>query len=153
MATLDWSNENCFITPTTNRTLASLQPSHPSSTHSTLTMNSDDFLKVEDLSPTTYSPMLSPALSATTPSATTPTNMLSRRPSRKSTLTQQQKNQKRQRATQDQLATLEIEFSRNPTPTASVRERIAQEINMTERSVQIWFQNRYGSSLAWHNQC
>lgn len=66
----------------------------------------------------------------------------SRRPPRKSTLTQQQKNQKRQRATQDQLVTLEAEFNKNPTPTAIVRERIAQTINMTERSVQIWFQNR-----------
>lgn len=70
----------------------------------------------------------------------------SRRPPRKSTLTQQQKNQKRQRATQDQLATLELEFNKNPTPTATVRDRIAEEINMTERSVQIWFQNRYASS-------
>jgi hypothetical protein len=69
-------------------------------------------------------------------------NNASRRPPRKSTLTQQQKNQKRQRATQDQLSTLEVEFNKNPTPTASVRERIAEEINMTERSVQIWFQNR-----------
>ncbi len=68
---------------------------------------------------------------------------ISKRPPRKSTLTQQQKNQKRQRATQDQLATLEVEFNKNPTPTANVRERIADEINMTERSVQIWFQNRY----------
>ncbi|KAH6691432.1 homeobox domain-containing protein [Plectosphaerella plurivora] len=66
----------------------------------------------------------------------------SRRPPRKSTLTQQQKNQKRQRATQDQLAILEIEFNKNPTPTAQVRDRIADEIDMTERSVQIWFQNR-----------
>lgn len=66
----------------------------------------------------------------------------SRRPPRKSTLTQQQKNQKRQRATQEQLNTLEVEFNKNPTPTAGVRERIAEEINMTERSVQIWFQNR-----------
>lgn len=66
-----------------------------------------------------------------------------RRPPRKSTLTQQQKNQKRQRATQDQLITLEVEFNKNPTPTALVRERIASEISMTERSVQIWFQNRY----------
>jgi hypothetical protein len=65
-----------------------------------------------------------------------------RRPPRKSTLTQQQKNQKRQRATQDQLITLEVEFNKNPTPTALVRERIAQDISMTERSVQIWFQNR-----------
>lgn len=69
----------------------------------------------------------------------------SRRPPRKSTLTQQQKNQKRQRATQDQLITLEVEFNKNPTPTAMVRERIASDINMTERSVQIWFQNRYGN--------
>ncbi|EEH45852.2 uncharacterized protein PADG_02002 [Paracoccidioides brasiliensis Pb18] len=69
-------------------------------------------------------------------------NRVFRRPPRKSTLTQQQKNQKRQRATQDQLATLEMEFNKNPTPTAAVRERIAEEINMTERSVQIWFQNR-----------
>jgi hypothetical protein len=37
---------------------------------------------------------------------------------------------------------LEAEFNKNPTPTAIVRERIAQQINMTERSVQIWFQNR-----------
>ncbi|KAG5976493.1 hypothetical protein E4U55_007304 [Claviceps digitariae] len=66
----------------------------------------------------------------------------SKRPPRKSTLTQQQKNQKRQRATQDQLNILEVEFNKNPTPTAGVRDRIAEEINMTERSVQIWFQNR-----------
>ncbi|KAM0338842.1 hypothetical protein ACHAPQ_002100 [Fusarium lateritium] len=76
------------------------------------------------------------------PSASGASNSASRRPPRKSTLTQQQKNQKRQRATQDQLTTLEVEFNNNPTPTATVRERIAEEINMTERSVQIWFQNR-----------
>lgn len=77
------------------------------------------------------------------PPAPTRTASVSRRQPRKSTLTQQQKNQKRQRATQDQLVTLEAEFNKNPTPTASTRERIAQEINMTERSVQIWFQNRW----------
>ncbi|KAK4951101.1 hypothetical protein LTR66_013896 [Elasticomyces elasticus] len=77
------------------------------------------------------------------PNASSASNgSVSRRPPRKSTLTQQQKNQKRQRATQDQLLTLEVEFNKNPTPTAAVREKIAQEINMTERSVQIWFQNR-----------
>jgi len=86
------------------------------------------------------SPSPSSATSGKTPGSATNAN--SRRPPRKSTLTQQQKNQKRQRATQDQLTTLEIEFNKNPTPTANVRERIAEEINMTERSVQIWFQNR-----------
>ncbi|CRG83117.1 hypothetical protein PISL3812_00465 [Talaromyces islandicus] len=84
----------------------------------------------------------SPSPSTTSPAASVPSASSSRRPQRKSTLTQQQKNQKRQRATQDQLVTLELEFNKNPTPTAAVRERIAQEINMTERSVQIWFQNR-----------
>ncbi|KAK3112022.1 hypothetical protein LTR53_012120, partial [Teratosphaeriaceae sp. CCFEE 6253] len=75
--------------------------------------------------------------------ASTPTNANNpRRPPRKSTLTQQQKNAKRQRATQDQLMTLEVEFNKNPTPTALIRERIASDIDMTERSVQIWFQNR-----------
>ncbi|KAJ4356592.1 uncharacterized protein N0V89_004627 [Didymosphaeria variabile] len=82
-------------------------------------------------------------MASPTASVSTPTHgSAPRRPPRKSTLTQQQKNQKRQRATQDQLVTLEVEFNKNPTPTAATRERIASEINMTERSVQIWFQNR-----------
>jgi hypothetical protein len=83
------------------------------------------------------------ATSNANPSAPNSSSTAPRRPPRKSTLTQQQKNQKRQRATQDQLVTLEQEFNKNPTPNANVRERIASEINMTERSVQIWFQNRY----------
>lgn len=86
--------------------------------------------------------MSSPQSSQSPPNSAS-TAPASRRPPRKSTLTQQQKNQKRQRATNEQLIVLEAEFNNNPTPTASVRERIAEEINMTERSVQIWFQNRY----------
>ncbi|KAL3475641.1 hypothetical protein BJX99DRAFT_156374 [Aspergillus californicus] len=89
----------------------------------------------------------SPSEATSTPSpsassATTAASSSARRPQRKSTLTQQQKNNKRQRATQDQLVLLEVEFNKNPTPTAATRERIASEISMTERSVQIWFQNR-----------
>ena len=87
--------------------------------------------------------MATPSPTPSAQSGINGTSSASRRPPRKSTLTQQQKNQKRQRATQDQLATLEVEFNKNPTPTATVRERIAEEINMTERSVQIWVQNRY----------
>lgn len=83
-----------------------------------------------------------PPTSTPTAAASAAAAAAARRPPRKSTLTQQQKNQKRQRATQDQLLTLEVEFNKNPTPTALVRERIAQDISMTERSVQIWFQNR-----------
>lgn len=96
---------------------------------------------LDNMAPSTPSP---PVTTASTNGSATSSSM-SRRPPRKSTLTQQQKNQKRQRATQDQLITLEVEFNKNPTPTAAVRERIAQDISMTERSVQIWFQNRSGS--------
>lgn len=96
-------------------------------------LSSDDLFGMSS-SPTTPSPCMS---------ISTSNNSSSRRPPRKSTLTQQQKNQKRQRATQEQLNLLEVEFNKNPTPTAVVREKIATEINMTERSVQIWFQNRY----------
>ena len=95
---------------------------------------------IADMSGSPPSP-LSTGFSTPTGASSGATNP--RRPPRKSTLTQQQKNQKRQRATQDQLVLLEVEFNKNPTPTAAVRERIAQEINMTERSVQIWFQNRF----------
>jgi hypothetical protein len=61
---------------------------------------------------------------------------------RKSTLTQQQKNKKRQRATPAQLAVLKREFAFNETPNAKSREEIGRKIDMTERSVQIWFQNK-----------
>lgn len=61
---------------------------------------------------------------------------------RKSTLTQQQKNKKRQRATPQQLSVLRNEFIINSTPNAKTREEIGQKIDMTERSVQIWFQNK-----------
>ena len=37
----------------------------------------------------------------------------------------------------------EVEYKKSPIPTTTVRERIAEDIKMTERSVQIWFQNRY----------
>ncbi|KAJ5427859.1 Homeodomain [Penicillium cf. griseofulvum] len=79
-----------------------------------------------------------PTASSSSPPASTPS------PSTSSATTahSSQKNNKRQRATQDQLVLLEIEFNKNPTPTAATRERIASDINMTERSVQIWFQNR-----------
>jgi hypothetical protein len=61
---------------------------------------------------------------------------------RKSNLTQQQKNRKRQRATNEQLEVLRKEFEENPTPDAAKRNEIGDRIDMTERSVQIWFQNK-----------
>ena len=57
-------------------------------------------------------------------------------------LTMQQLNKKRQRATPEQLLVLEEAFNVNASPNAKLREMIADRIRMTERSVQIWFQNR-----------
>jgi hypothetical protein len=62
-------------------------------------------------------------------------------------MTMQQLNKKRQRATPDQLSVLEEAFLINQSPNAKMRELIAERIRMTERSVQIWFQNRYPLSF------
>jgi Homeodomain len=62
-------------------------------------------------------------------------------------MTMQQLNKKRQRATPDQLSVLEEAFLLNQSPNAKMRELIAERIRMTERSVQIWFQNRYLARL------
>lgn len=118
-----------MTTPVKMESPTSVAPTAPAPIDTTSTPSSYDNMNSESPSPSTGSHPSGPGSA-------------SRRPPRKSTLTQQQKNQKRQRATQDQLTTLEMEFNKNPTPTANVRERIAEEINMTERSVQIWFQNR-----------
>lgn len=100
-----------------------------------MTAGQQDF----SMAPTPSASQVTTSQSSNSPGSLVPAP---RRTTRKSTLTQQQKNQKRQRATSDQLILLEIEFEKNPTPTAVVRDRIAKDINMTERSVQIWFQNR-----------
>ncbi|KAK9449697.1 uncharacterized protein V1518DRAFT_414411 [Limtongia smithiae] len=85
---------------------------------------------------------LAPSLPPSAASTPQPLPLPRRGSTRKSTLTQQQKNNKRQRATAEQLLVLEQEFVINATPNAKTRCRIADQINMTERSVQIWFQNR-----------
>ena len=70
---------------------------------------------------------------------------IGRRGSKSSTakMTMQQLNKKRYRATPDQLSFLKEAFLINNSPNAKMREMIAKHIRMTERSVQIWFQNRY----------
>ncbi|KAM5455872.1 hypothetical protein McanCB49686_003630 [Microsporum canis] len=131
MSDVPFATSAGISTPTDAMSLATPPPtatSQASSTSSSITTST-----------TTAAPMASANATASDSPSTRPA---SRRPPRKSTLTQQQKNHKRQRATQDQLVTLEMEFKKNPTPTAAVREQIAENINMTERSVQIWFQNR-----------
>lgn len=49
---------------------------------------------------------------------------------------------KRNRTTPEQLALLEEVFAKNTTPNAATREALAEKLDMTPRSVQIWFQNR-----------
>ncbi|PKC02561.1 homeobox-domain-containing protein, partial [Rhizophagus irregularis] len=49
---------------------------------------------------------------------------------------------KRTRATPEQLAILEDTFKTNTSPNSKVREALAEKVNMSERSIQIWFQNR-----------
>lgn len=41
-----------------------------------------------------------------------------------------------------QLAVLQASFQNNPLPDASIRHKLAQELGVSERTVQIWFQNR-----------
>ncbi|KAL1892968.1 Transcription elongation factor SPT4 [Sporothrix stenoceras] len=112
--------------------------------HMNLTVTTPNSSSIAAPMPTPTSAMTTKSSQTPSPSAsaTSQSASASKRPARKSTLTQQQKNQKRQRATQDQLTTLELEFNKNPTPNAETRIMIAEQINMTERSVQIWFQNR-----------
>lgn len=48
----------------------------------------------------------------------------------------------RRRTSRSQLKVLEKSFSENPKPNATVRRILAQQLGMTPRGVQIWFQNR-----------
>ncbi|KAJ3176619.1 hypothetical protein HDU87_004947 [Geranomyces variabilis] len=52
------------------------------------------------------------------------------------------KTKKRARATPEQLAILEETFLTHTSPNAKLRETLSSQVNMTERSIQIWFQNR-----------
>lgn len=49
---------------------------------------------------------------------------------------------KRRRTSAMELAVLEEEFSKNLKPNKEQRERISKRVGMTEKAVQIWFQNK-----------
>ncbi|CAJ0840500.1 21128_t:CDS:2 [Entrophospora sp. SA101] len=49
---------------------------------------------------------------------------------------------KRKRITQDQLIDLMSVFEKTDTPSYDVREKLAKKLKMTNREVQVWFQNR-----------
>ncbi len=48
----------------------------------------------------------------------------------------------RHKTTDEQLEQLEEFFEKNRNPTGAVRQQLAEQLKMPERSVQIWFQNR-----------
>ena len=50
---------------------------------------------------------------------------------------------KRNKCSPEQLAALEAFFAKNRNPTGRVREELSKKLKMPERSVQVWFQNRY----------
>ncbi|KAI9291940.1 homeobox-domain-containing protein, partial [Neoconidiobolus thromboides FSU 785] len=52
------------------------------------------------------------------------------------------RNGRRSRASREQVAILEESFKSNNQPSAKARELLAKKLNMPERTVQIWFQNR-----------
>ncbi|KAI7850579.1 homeobox domain-containing protein [Circinella umbellata] len=55
---------------------------------------------------------------------------------------QEQQPRKRTRTSPNQLSVLENTFTVNPSPNGRMREQLSRQLNMTERSIQIWFQNR-----------
>ncbi|ORX81451.1 Homeodomain-like protein, partial [Basidiobolus meristosporus CBS 931.73] len=48
----------------------------------------------------------------------------------------------RKRTTRTQFTVLEKAFQENAKPNSAVRKELAQQLNMTPRGVQVWFQNR-----------
>ncbi|KAJ9069724.1 hypothetical protein DSO57_1015615 [Entomophthora muscae] len=57
-------------------------------------------------------------------------------------------DQRRARATRAQLEILEAAFAINSHPNLKVREELGTKLGMTERSVQIWFQNKRAKTKA-----
>ncbi|ORZ09186.1 hypothetical protein BCR42DRAFT_455117 [Absidia repens] len=49
---------------------------------------------------------------------------------------------KRTRATAEQLSVLEDTFAANVSPNSKLRKELSERLQMSERSIQIWFQNR-----------
>ncbi|KAI7828429.1 homeobox domain-containing protein, partial [Kickxella alabastrina] len=52
------------------------------------------------------------------------------------------KKAKRKRITPEQLKELTAVFEKTDTPTHDIREELSSKLAMTNREVQVWFQNR-----------
>ncbi|KAG0175876.1 hypothetical protein DFQ28_008150 [Apophysomyces sp. BC1034] len=60
----------------------------------------------------------------------------------------QSNSKKRTRVTPSQLSVLEETFAATATPDSKMRKQLAQKLQMPERSIQIWFQNRRAKKRA-----
>ncbi|KAG8694946.1 hypothetical protein FRC08_008164 [Ceratobasidium sp. 394] len=58
----------------------------------------------------------------------------------------------RRRTSRAQLAVLEHEFDADPKPNAEKRRNLANQLNMTPRAIQVWFQNRRAKIKAIKNK-
>ncbi|KAJ1848672.1 hypothetical protein LPJ70_000908 [Coemansia sp. RSA 2708] len=56
--------------------------------------------------------------------------------------TSEPKKAKRKRITPEQLKELTAVFDKTDTPTHDIREELSKQLGMTNREVQVWFQNR-----------
>ncbi|KAI8975033.1 hypothetical protein BDF20DRAFT_836473 [Mycotypha africana] len=118
------------------------QPAQQQLTHS----QSDVSLPVNSLS--SLSPHQDQLMPATPMNTDTSTSNTGSDPSKGTQHTSQSEQQqqapvrKRTRATADQLSVLEDTFAVNVSPNSKLRKQLAEQLNMSERSIQIWFQNR-----------
>ncbi|KAI9313841.1 hypothetical protein BX666DRAFT_1974127 [Dichotomocladium elegans] len=86
------------------------------------------------------SPTSALASVANTPRAVSTTT--SNDPQQESNVTPASAARKRTRATAEQLAVLEDTFAVNVSPNSKLRKQLSEKLQMSERSIQIWFQNR-----------
>ncbi|OUM56431.1 hypothetical protein PIROE2DRAFT_49460, partial [Piromyces sp. E2] len=54
----------------------------------------------------------------------------------------------RRRTSKKQFSILEKAFNENPKPNAATRRDLAEQLKMTVRGVQVWFQNRRAKAKA-----
>ncbi|KAJ3292354.1 hypothetical protein HDU79_001497 [Rhizoclosmatium sp. JEL0117] len=114
------------------------QQLHTPTTTTTTTPSSTTSLST----PSTASPKSS---TSTNPITSTTTNPSSPYPSSPSTPSSSSSKKPRFRATPTELAFLLKIFESNPFPSTKFRAQIAAKLNLTERQVMFWFQNRRSS--------
>jgi hypothetical protein len=59
-------------------------------------------------------------------------------------------SKKRRRTSPEELDILETTFKSDPMPNQALRQQLAQQLGMTPRRVQIWFQNKRSHSTHHH---